>query len=220
MTFRSALDGRVSNGGVARYRGLASRHLVPIEARCSTTPRAILLEVETSQSHIRVAEAARTRLLPRRRASAAPATAVDRGAGLGSASRSPSEVTAGRGRSRWRRSRPCTRRASRRSPSRCWRPAGRWSALAGFDELLAEHALRWEQLWDLCSLELERRAGRWSPDRAASPHLPPAAEHLRAHRRPRRRRAGPRPGRRGVPRARLLGRAVHLPLPQPAPARI
>ena len=34
-------------------------------------------------------------------------------------------------------------------------------------------------------------------------------------RRPRRRRAGPRPARRGLPRPHLLGRAVHLPVPQP-----
>ncbi|MGZ8621994.1 MAG: hypothetical protein ACXWW8_05350, partial [Solirubrobacterales bacterium] len=62
VTFRSALDGRVSNGGVARYRGLASRHLVPVEVSAWDS-ETILLEAETSQSHIRVAEAARTRLL-------------------------------------------------------------------------------------------------------------------------------------------------------------
>ena len=31
VTFRSALDGRVSNGGVARYRGLASHHLAALD---------------------------------------------------------------------------------------------------------------------------------------------------------------------------------------------
>ena len=62
VTFRSALDGRVSNGGVARYSGLASHHLTAVDAH-AVDPETILLEVETNQSHIRVAEAARTRLL-------------------------------------------------------------------------------------------------------------------------------------------------------------
>ena len=61
LRIRSELDGAVENSGVPRYRGLASRHLVPIEAR-SLDPVAVLLVVETSQSHIRIAEAARTRL--------------------------------------------------------------------------------------------------------------------------------------------------------------
>ncbi|MGQ7241928.1 glycoside hydrolase family 65 protein [Salinicola sp. V024] len=57
----SALDGRVSNDGVARYRTLASHHLVmPVtEALEADTIR---LGVETSQSGLRVVEAARTRV--------------------------------------------------------------------------------------------------------------------------------------------------------------
>ena len=61
LRVRSELDGKVENKGVARYRDLASRHLVPLEARALDTS-AVLLVVETSQSHIRIAEAARTRL--------------------------------------------------------------------------------------------------------------------------------------------------------------
>jgi len=58
---RSALDGTVENAGVARYRGLARRHLVPVEAG-GAEGTGILLVVETSQSHLRVAQAARTRV--------------------------------------------------------------------------------------------------------------------------------------------------------------
>jgi alpha,alpha-trehalase len=58
---RSALDGQVTNNGVKRYRQLNSRHLTPIEAE-SIDDETIHLQVETNQSHIRVAEAARTRL--------------------------------------------------------------------------------------------------------------------------------------------------------------
>jgi trehalose/maltose hydrolase-like predicted phosphorylase len=61
LRIRSELDGTVENTGVARYRQLASRHLAPVEAR-SLDPAAVLLVVETSQSHIRIAEASRIRL--------------------------------------------------------------------------------------------------------------------------------------------------------------
>ena len=61
LRIRSELDGTVENTGVPRYRRLNSRHLVPIETRSLGTA-AVLLVVETSQSHIRIAEASRTRL--------------------------------------------------------------------------------------------------------------------------------------------------------------
>ncbi len=56
---RSALDGRVTNSGVPRYRALRGDHLVPIEAG-PVDHRAMRVEVQTRQSHIRVAQAART----------------------------------------------------------------------------------------------------------------------------------------------------------------
>jgi alpha,alpha-trehalase len=66
---RSALDGRVSNSGVARYRHLSREHLLPIErgARGDST---ILLQVRTVQSRIEIAQAARTRVLEEGRATA------------------------------------------------------------------------------------------------------------------------------------------------------
>ena len=139
----------------------------------------------------------------------------DRGAGL-DRPRDPVGGDPGRGDRGGEGRRPCTRRASRRSPSRAWRLAGRWFAWAGFDELLSRaRAALGGALGSLLARAGGRRGAR--PDRAAPPHLPPAGNHLRAHRRHRRRGPGPRAGRRGVPRTRLLGRAVHLPLPQPAP---
>jgi trehalose/maltose hydrolase-like predicted phosphorylase len=61
LTFVSALDGTVVNAGVPRYRDLESNHLRPL-ASSRPKPDEICLLVETSQSHIRIAEAARTRL--------------------------------------------------------------------------------------------------------------------------------------------------------------
>lgn len=151
VTFHSALDGRVSNGGVARYRGLASHHLVPIDTRAEDS-EIILLEVETSQSHIRVAEGARTRLL-RAGEVGAPATTVIQeqayiGLEISSEVAQGEEITVEK----------VTTLYTSREPgvSDPVLEAGREVVrLSGFDELLDEHALRWEELWDLCSLELE-----------------------------------------------------------------
>ena len=57
----SALDGRVTNGGVERYGALEGRHLDGVSPR-TFGPEIIALHVETRQSNIYVAEAARTRV--------------------------------------------------------------------------------------------------------------------------------------------------------------
>ena len=55
----SAIDGRVVNRGVARYRQLESRHLTPVGTR-ALGAEAIGLEARTRQSGIEIAVAART----------------------------------------------------------------------------------------------------------------------------------------------------------------
>jgi len=57
----SALDSRVTNTGVTRYRSLEGRHLDPVSPR-TFGPEVIALEIRTRQSLIYVAEAARTRV--------------------------------------------------------------------------------------------------------------------------------------------------------------
>ena len=61
VEIRSTLDGRIENTGVERYRELGGKHLVVLAAR-SVDNDTLLLEVETNQSHIRIVEAATTRL--------------------------------------------------------------------------------------------------------------------------------------------------------------
>ncbi len=61
LEIRSALDGRVINAGVERYRQLNSKHLEPLETR-EIGEDAMLLVCQTNQSRIRIAEAARTRI--------------------------------------------------------------------------------------------------------------------------------------------------------------
>ncbi|MBA3905433.1 MAG: glycoside hydrolase family 65 protein [Pseudonocardiales bacterium] len=56
----AALDGRVTNRLVKRYRDLEGQHLDPVSTR-DVGPEAIALAVRTRRSHIDIAEAARTR---------------------------------------------------------------------------------------------------------------------------------------------------------------
>ncbi|HXV59104.1 MAG TPA: trehalose-phosphatase, partial [Vicinamibacteria bacterium] len=59
LEFRSALDGRVTNHGVERYRELVGNHLEPVEGR-RVDRHVLLLKVRTNQSKIAMAQAART----------------------------------------------------------------------------------------------------------------------------------------------------------------
>jgi alpha,alpha-trehalase len=57
----SGLDGRVINAGVKRYKQLSSKHLEPVASEAADD-QTVLLLVETNQSRLRVAQAARTRV--------------------------------------------------------------------------------------------------------------------------------------------------------------
>ena len=62
LNVRSGVDGRIVNSGVKRYHGLNSRHLKILRA-ARGRGQTVELQAETSQSHVRIAVAARTRLL-------------------------------------------------------------------------------------------------------------------------------------------------------------
>ncbi len=62
LTVRSGIDGTVENTGVARYRSLAHRHLEPVSS-WEIDAETIALDVETNQSSISIAMAARTQLV-------------------------------------------------------------------------------------------------------------------------------------------------------------
>jgi trehalose/maltose hydrolase-like predicted phosphorylase len=57
----SALDGRMTNTMVSRYRELEGRHLDPVSPR-TFGPEVIALKVQTRQSNLYIAQAARTRV--------------------------------------------------------------------------------------------------------------------------------------------------------------
>ena len=61
VTVRSGVDGRVVNAGAQLYRPFNNRHLEPLCAEV-VGPDGVHLRVRTSQSHLHVAQAARTRV--------------------------------------------------------------------------------------------------------------------------------------------------------------
>ncbi len=61
IQLHSALDGTVTNSGVERYKQLSNKHLEPVKTGMFDE-EGIYLLVETNQSHIRVAEAAKTKI--------------------------------------------------------------------------------------------------------------------------------------------------------------
>ncbi len=151
VTFRSALDGRVSNGGVQRYRGLSNQHLVALAAH-AVDPETTLLEVETNQSHIRVAEAARTRLLREGESLISSWLVIEEAAWI--ALEAEAEVSQGEAITAEKVvALHTTREPAVSEPA--LEARRRLAYAPGFDELLDEHALRWNELWDACSLELE-----------------------------------------------------------------
>jgi len=59
LEIRAAIDGRVTNAGVPRYRELSGNHLEPVESR-AVGPDVLLVKVRTNQSQLTVAEAVET----------------------------------------------------------------------------------------------------------------------------------------------------------------
>ncbi len=150
MEVRSGLDGTVTNAGVERYRKLNGEHLVPLETGTSGD-NGIWLKVELAGSKIRVAVAARTRVLrDGQPAAARRRTRRERG-------QITEELTV-----KLEAGQPVTvEKVAALFTSRD--PAVAETGLAarehiatagGFDELLERHVLTWDQLWRRCHLDI------------------------------------------------------------------
>ena len=156
---RSALDGRVINAGVKRYRDLNSSHLTPLAAGTYQARQArdggealLHLMVETKQSRLRVAQAARTRVVSNPHAFEARAESVheegyvqqDIHCAVGHGETVVVEKLAALFTSRDTAiSEPgvAAREAAAHAPA--------------FSRLRAEHERVWRQLWDRCDIALD-----------------------------------------------------------------
>jgi alpha,alpha-trehalase len=150
LEIRSALDGRVVNAGVERYRQLNNKHLVPLETG-TVGEDVIWLEVETSQSRIEIAEAARTHVFLDGEAVAANRSPIlepdyvaqifDCDVKAGSEVRIEKIVSLFTSRDRGiSESGLEARKAIERA--------------ARFDDLLRSHVVSWEHLWRRCDIEV------------------------------------------------------------------
>ncbi len=147
---RSGLDGAVTNAGVERYRKLNGEHLAPLETG-TVGDDGIWLKVETASSKIRIAEAARTRVLRDGRP-AAVKRRVEQEPG-----RVTHELTV-----ELERGRPVTVEKvvalfTGRDPAMAESSLAAREHLAqagSFDELLERHGLAWDQLWRRCHLDV------------------------------------------------------------------
>jgi trehalose/maltose hydrolase-like predicted phosphorylase len=151
LEVRSALDGQVTNAGVARYRALEGRHLAPVAGGRAGDDLVWLL-VETTTSGIRVALAARTRvsgeegtLAAQRRFLEEPGLVAEElvlDLGQGAAVTVEKLVALFTSRDR-----------AIAEPADAAR--GRLARLPdGFDRLLEGHTLAWDQLWRRCRIGL------------------------------------------------------------------
>ncbi|MGD8866896.1 MAG: glycosyl hydrolase family 65 protein [Gemmatimonadales bacterium] len=150
VDLRSALEGRVQNAGVARYRKLNSQHLQPVRAEVFGEDGIALL-VETVQSRIEMAQAARTRIVGSSRDAAQRisqelpgyveqtlSVEVERGKPL-----QVEKIVAIYSSRDWAISSP------ENEAKRAIERAG------NFAELLRTHRLAWERLWYRCDIQLE-----------------------------------------------------------------
>jgi trehalose/maltose hydrolase-like predicted phosphorylase/beta-phosphoglucomutase-like phosphatase (HAD superfamily) len=157
MQVRSGLDGRVVNAGVKRYRDLNGRHL-QVLAQGEADAETLQLQAETNQSHVRVALAARTRLLRDGQAVQAQRRLVEEPGFV--AHELEVELEQGR---------PATvekvvalytsrDRAISESLLDAREAAG---AAPGFEGLLARHAGEWSILWSRFDIQLDS-ANEWA----------------------------------------------------------
>jgi alpha,alpha-trehalase len=156
LEFRSALDGRVINNGVARYRRLDGRHLEPLQSR-QFAPDGICLKVRTHQSRLTVAMAARTRF--HRDGQEVPVerrTITEKGY---VAQLFPADVS---------KNAPLTVEKvvgvyTSRDPAISEEALAACNTVrdaAGFEDLLQSHAMTWDHLWRCFDMSFEYKNGQ------------------------------------------------------------
>jgi trehalose/maltose hydrolase-like predicted phosphorylase len=154
LEIQSGVDGRVSNTGVKRYRGLSHEHLRVLRA-AEADGRTVEVLAETTQSKVRIAVAART-------------TCRDDGGSARLLVTEPGAVMHALGLD-LEQGRPVTVEkiaalfTSRdRAVTECLQAAREaLSGAPGFADLEARHAAAWESLWSRFDIRLDS-AGQWA----------------------------------------------------------
>lgn len=148
ITFKASLDGRVGNTMVRRYQSLNNQHLDPISEGIDEEGN-LWLQVETNQSHVRIAEAARVRAFQHDRAISPSITDtsekgfVSRELEVGVTEGQPVRIE--------KIVSICTSRDRAISES-LLEARHEVSHSPDFGELLEEHVIDWQHLWDRCQI--------------------------------------------------------------------
>ncbi|MFF2144514.1 glycoside hydrolase family 65 protein [Kitasatospora sp. NPDC058190] len=145
LEVRSGLDGDVANTGVARYRGLTERHLLPAGQGVDAAGL-VWLAADAANSPLQIALCART---DTERSEVFTECREGWAAHL-------LTLTAERGRPVTVTKTVAVHTSRDRAVETPLRASRQLAAEAGsFDELLAEHALRWTELWRRCRIEAD-----------------------------------------------------------------
>ena len=151
LVVRAGLDGSVGNRGVARYIGLGETHL-RVTGMADCGPAAVALDVETLESRLRVSLAARHRLLADGEVLPAPWRTLGTADYIGQEvlldlhEREPVTVE--------KVVVLCTSR-DRAIGDPAETARRRIATLPEMDELLANHVLAWDHLWERCYVEID-----------------------------------------------------------------
>src|SRR5215212_6110454 len=157
LEVRSGLDGQVVNAGVKRYRDLNGQHL-QVLAQGEADDETLQLQAETHQSHVRVALAARTRLLRDGQAVQAERRLVTEPGFVAH----ELEVELEQGRPATVEKVVALYTSRDRAISESLLDAREAAqAAAGFAELLAQHAGEWNILWNRFDIQLDS-ANEWA----------------------------------------------------------
>jgi alpha,alpha-trehalase len=147
----SGLDGSVINAGVERYKQLNSKHLEPVGNEAADHQTVCLL-VETTQSRLQVAQAARTRVYSEAQRIEVERKLVKHPSCIGQeffidvAKKKPVKIEK-------IVSFFTSRDFAMSEPALDAVEAVRQAV--GFDELLQSHVLQWDHLWNRCDIQLE-----------------------------------------------------------------
>lgn len=143
LEVRTALDGETTNSGVERYNSLNGKHLSPIETSVPDDEQ-IFLKVQTTQSELRVAQAARTSVTKNGERIESPRWAEVRPGYIAQ----HLTIPLARGDSVTVEKLVAMYTSRDRGISECGLNAKKTIGEAGcFDELLAAHRHHWNQLW-------------------------------------------------------------------------
>ena len=143
LTIRTAIDGRVVNTGAKLYRKFNCKHLEPLSGEIIGAD-SICLEVQTSQSHVHVAQAARTQIFLDGQPLELSRRGIDEPGYIGQ----DVTVELKQGETSIVEKTVALYTSRDQAISECGLAARKAVARAGrFDALKANHVLAWEDLW-------------------------------------------------------------------------